>query len=82
MVPLIGTIQMQGATLMALDEKIVSKADQSQVLSILQQSGSPQNLANKIRESKDKTEAVWKATLDLAEKMEKIRTELKLPETL
>jgi hypothetical protein len=81
MVPLIGTIQMQGAQLVAMDTKIVPLADQTAVLSILDQARTPQNLATKIRASKDKTQAVWNDTLDFATKMDKIRTELGLPET-
>ena len=82
MAPLIATIQMRNAMLIAMDTKIVSTSDQSAVLTILQQAGTPQTLASKIRDSKDKTQAVWNATLAMAEKMEKTRLELNLPESI
>ncbi|HWY71940.1 MAG TPA: hypothetical protein VNX88_24955 [Terriglobales bacterium] len=79
--PLIGQIQMRNAMLVGLDEDVISKADQSSVLSILESSATPQNLMNRVAESKARLEKVWKETTTLAEKMNAVRNELGLPDT-
>lgn len=80
--PLLGGIQMRNAVLVALDEKVVEIGDQSAVGSILESCPSPNILMSRVQESKDKLSRVWKDTLNLAEKMEPIRKELGLPETI
>ena len=79
--PLLGRIQMEGAVLVALDETVVSRADQSAVASILDSARTPQVLANRVKDSKDKLARVWGETVKLAQGMEPIRKELGLPET-
>lgn len=80
--PLLGQIQMRNALLIALDSKIIDQADQTSVGAILESSRTPQALLYRVQESKVKLERIWKATVDLAEKMEPIRKDLGLPETV
>ena len=80
--PLLGQIQMRHALLIALDSKIIDMADQTSVGSILESSRTPQALMSRVQESKAKLERLWKATVDLAEKMEHIRKDLGLLETI
>ena len=82
MVPLFGRIQVQNAVLIALDEKVVDRGDQTQVASILQSAVAPQILLQRVKESKDKLTSIWEQTVTLAQKMEPIREELGLPELL
>ena len=82
MAPLIGRIQMRNALLVALDDKVVEKGDQDAVLSILDSCRTPQVLMTRVQDAKNKVERVWKETVALAEKMEPIRKELGLPETM
>jgi hypothetical protein len=80
--PLLGRIQMRNALLVALDPKTIEVADQTSVGSILELSRTPQVLMTRVQESKTKLDRVWKETVNLAEKMESIRKELGLPETM
>jgi hypothetical protein len=80
--PLLGSIQMRNAVLVAFDDKVVEAGDQFAVGSILESCHSPQILMSRVQESKNKLERVWKDTSNLAEKMEPIRKELGLPETI
>lgn len=80
--PLLGQIQMQNALLLALDPKIIELGDQTSVGSILELSSSPQVLMTKVHASRTKVGRILKETVDLAEKMELIRKELGLPETM
>jgi len=82
MAPLLSRIQMRNACLYALDDKVVSKGEQSSVLELLESSKTPQILMNKLKASRDKVERIWKETIVLAEKMEPIRQEMKLPEVI
>jgi hypothetical protein len=82
MAPLIGKIQMRNALLFALDDKVVPAGDQGSVGSILESAGTPAALMTRVKESKSKLERIWKETVSLAEKMEPIRKELGLPETI
>lgn len=82
MSPLLGKIQMRNAVLVAFDEKIVALGDQSSVGSILESCHNPQVLMSRVQESKNKLERVWKDTSNLAERMEPVRKELGLPETI
>jgi hypothetical protein len=66
----------------ALDPKTIEVADQTSVGSILELSRTPLVLMTRGQESKTKLERVWKETVNLAEKMESIRKELGLPETM
>ena len=78
--PLIGRIQMQNALLVALDETVISKGDQGSVGEILESAGTPQNLMNRVTQSRAKLEKVWNDTQSLAQKMDQIRQDLGLPE--
>jgi hypothetical protein len=78
--PLIGKLQIRNAVLVALDESVVSVRDQCQVLSILESSETTQLLMTKLTSSKMRLESVWRATQDLAVKMEDARKQLGLPE--
>jgi hypothetical protein len=80
--PLLGRLQMRNALLVALDEKVVDPADQVDVGSILESCNTPQALTNRLMESRNNLERVWKETISLAEKMERIRLELGLPEAV
>ncbi len=82
MVPLIAKIQMRNAILVALDESVVGKGDQSAVLAILDASNTPKELMTRVQDAKDKVERVFRETVAMAEKVEAIRKELSLPETL
>jgi hypothetical protein len=79
--PLIGRIQMQNALLVAFDDSVVPKTDQSDVGSILESCPTPQMLMTRFQAAKNKVEQVWKDTVDLANKMEPVRQELGLPES-
>jgi hypothetical protein len=78
--PLIGRAQVSNAMLVALDESIVSKGDQSQVLAILESSETTQVFMTKLASSKSRLEMVWRSTQAMADKMENARKELGLPE--
>ena len=78
--PLIAKIQMDGALLVALDEKVVSKSDQSQVLAILNGAKTPQALIDAVKRSSDSLRKVWDATVDMAQKLEAARIQVGLPE--
>ncbi len=82
MAPLIGKIQMRNALLFAIDDSVVESGDQGDVGSILEGCKTPQELINRLQGAKNKVERVWKETTALAEKMEPIRKEVGLPETL
>lgn len=77
--PLLGQIQMRNALLIALD---LDQADQTSVGSILESSRTPQVLMTRMQQSKAKLERIWRATVDIAQKMEPIRKDLGLPETI
>ncbi|MFH1075404.1 MAG: hypothetical protein V1753_00945 [Pseudomonadota bacterium] len=78
--PLLGKLQMNNAKLYALDEKVVPKSDQVEVLRILELSVSPDVLFKRAKDSKDRLESKWQEISQTAEKMEEIRKELGLPE--
>jgi hypothetical protein len=80
--PLLGKIQMNNACLYALDNKIIPKGDQVSVLEILELSRTPQILMNNVKKSINVVNQVLKETSDLAEKMENIRLELGLSESI
>lgn len=82
MAPLLGMIQMRNALLVAFDDKVIEKGDQVAVGSILQSCQTPQILMIRVKDVKDRLERVWRDTISLAEKMEPIRNELGLPESM
>ncbi|MBN1442571.1 MAG: hypothetical protein JXA90_07675 [Planctomycetes bacterium] len=80
--PLLGRIQMSSAALIAMDSKVIELGDQTSVGSILELSRTPEALMTRLKESRTKLERLWKETVDLAAKMEPMRVELGLPETV
>jgi hypothetical protein len=78
--PLIAKIQMDGALLVALDEKVVSKSDQSQVLAILNGAKTPQALSDAVKRSSDNLRKIWDETVDMAQKLDTARIQVGLPE--
>jgi hypothetical protein len=78
--PLIAKIQMDNALLVALDEKVVSKSDQSQVLAILNAAKTPQALMDAVKRSSDSLRKIWDATVDMAQKLETARIQVGVPE--
>jgi hypothetical protein len=79
--PLIGQIQMRNALLVALDDKVVARADQSAVGSILERSHTPQLLLGKVKESKATLERLWGEAVQFAKQMETAQRELGLPDS-
>jgi hypothetical protein len=71
---------MEGASLRALNPRYVSPEDQTKVLQILQSARTPGILFQQARDSKERLSTKWQDTMRLAEKMERIRQDLGLPE--
>lgn len=80
MTPLVGQIQMRNALLMAMDEDVVARSDQSGVLGILNAAKSPQLLLNQVAASKTALERTWEDTKKFAERMKTAQTDLGLPD--
>jgi hypothetical protein len=78
--PLLERLQMQQALLIAFDDNVVAKSDQTDVGQILESSRSARALYDNASRAKDRLEAKWKEIRDQAAKMEAIRAELGLPE--
>lgn len=81
MAPLLGTIQVEGALYVALNNrKIVSLADQTDVMRVLQSARTSTILCQQASQSKDRLASKWQEIGSLAQKMEAIRRDLGLPE--
>jgi hypothetical protein len=66
---------------LALDDGVVSKADQASVGSILERAQTPFFLMNKVKESQGALERLWDETIKLAGRMEATQKELGLPDS-